>query len=231
MATGETRTTIQRLEIRMSKAPWEMTPSEIKTGMGEAPPPAPEQPKQAPWEMAWKAVRAFFVPEAPKVAPAPKKPAVAPSKGFDMDSYLRTTAQVESSNNPRAKASTSSATGLYQFTAGTWNDVTNKMNVTYTLADRKDPVKSEEVMREFTKRNVERAREDLGREPTHLDAYMYHFLGRSAPKVLQADEKAIAASLVTKAQAKANKSVFFDKDGRARTVKEVLDRYREKGFQ
>ena len=207
-----------------------------------------EQKQQEPWEMEWikkpiqaavdiveGAVKAFKEPwEMPWKAKATtpltpsRKAPVERSKGFDMEGYLKTTASVESGNNPAAKARTSSATGLYQFTAGTWNDMVNSMNLDYTLADRKDPVKSQEVMKAFTQRNVEKAKEDLGREPTHLEAYMYHFLGKSAPKVLKAGEDEVAANLVTKAQAKSNKSVFYDKDGKAKTVKEVLAKYRER---
>ena len=145
-----------------------------------------------------------------------------------MDSYLQTTAEVESSGNPNAKAKTSSAKGLFQFTAGTWNDMVNSMDLNYTLKDRADPEKAREVMRAFTSRNLEKAKKDLGREPTHVEVYMYHFLGRSAPKVLNAKEDEVAAELVTKAQARANKSVFYNKDGSAKTVKEVLDRYKER---
>lgn len=174
-----------------------------------------------PWDMPWKE-------KATTPSPTPVKPAVAPSKGFDMDSYIAKTAAVESSDNPNAKAKTSSAKGLFQFTAGTWNDMVNSLEKPYTLADRADPKKSEEVMREFTKRNVEKAKGVLGREPTQLDAYMFHFLGNSAPKFLKADGKELAYKQVTAAQAKANKSVFFDKEGRPKTVNEVVERYSER---
>lgn len=174
-----------------------------------------------PWERDWKQK------PAQPITPS-KKPAVAPSKGFDMDSYIRTTMDVESSGNPNAKAKTSSAKGLFQFTAGTWNDMVNSMGVNYTLNDRANPEKAKEVMQEFTSRNLERAKLDLGREPTHTEVYMYHFLGRSAPKVLNAKEDEVAANLVTKAQAKANKAVFYNKDGSAKTVGEVLSKYKER---
>lgn len=176
---------------------------------------------KAPWERDWKQK------PAQPITPVEKAP-VARSKGFDMDSYLKTTAAVESGNNPGIKAKESSATGLYQFTAGTWNDMVNSMGVNYTLNDRKDPEKAHEVMREFTSRNLEKAKKDLGRDPTHTEAYLYHFLGRSAPKVLSASEDAKAVDLVTKAQAKANKNVFFNKDGSARTVGDIVSRFKEK---
>ena len=174
-----------------------------------------------PWEMPWKE-------KATAPSPTPVKPAVAPSKGFDMDSYITKTAAVESGGNPNAKAKTSSAKGLFQFTAGTWNEMVDKLELPYTLADRTDPKKSEEVMRKFTEKNVVKAKEVLGREPTQLDAYMFHFLGNSAPKFLKADGRELAYKQVTAAQARANKAVFFNKDGTPKTVNEVVERYSER---
>lgn len=211
----------------MSKMPWEMSAEEIKEAIGERLPALDEKPVDArkmPWEMAYEEIRSFFKPKEIKIQPdkvEPKRP-----KGFDLETYMKTTAAVESGNNPTAKAKTSTATGLYQFTAQTWDDMVNKLGLNYTREDRKDVVKAETVMKEFTSRNVERAKADLGREPTHTDVYMYHFLGRSAPKLLQADENTPAVNHVTKAQARANSSVFYRKDGSTRTVKEVLEKYR-----
>lgn len=203
------------------KAPWEQDwiakPIQaVKEFVGDA-----VKAFKDPWEREWKQKPAL------PITPSPKAP-VAPSKGFDMDSYLQTTASVESSGNPNAKAKTSSAKGLFQFTAGTWNDMVNSMGMNYTLNDRTDPEKAKAVMKEFTSRNLEKAKSDLGREPTHAEVYMYHFLGRSAPKVLNAKEDEVAAELVTKAQARANKAVFYNKDGSAKTVGEVLSKYKER---
>lgn len=174
-----------------------------------------------PWEKTWKSKDT--VP-----SPTPKKPAVEAPRAFDMDYYIQTTAKVESGNNPNAAAKTSSAKGLYQFTAKTWNEMVNALDLPYTLKDRTDPKKSEEVMRAFTQRNVEKAKSDLGREPTHTEAYMYHFLGNSASRFLKASGNDEAYKHVTPAQARANKSVFFDKEGRPKTVNDILDRYNER---
>ncbi len=43
--------------------------------------------------------------------------------------YYRTLAMIESSGNPNAKASTSSASGLYQFTKGTWKNLVDQMGL------------------------------------------------------------------------------------------------------
>lgn len=154
--------------------------------------------------------------------PVSTKPA---TKQFDIKTYLTHLSSTESNNDPSAKSSTSSATGLYQFTGPTWMEIVNKLDLPYTLNDRKDPDKSEVVVKEFTKRNIEKAKNDLGREPTMTEAYMYHFVGRSAPKLLQAPPEASAADYITPSQAKANKSVFYNKDGSSKTVKEVISKY------
>ena len=204
-----------------------------------------EKPVEQPWEMSWvkkpiqavtefvnKAVDAVKEPwempwqkKATPVSTPPEKPAVAPSKGFSVDEYIQKTAVVESGNNPNAKAKKSSAVGLYQFTASTWMDMVNRMDLPYTLMDRKDPKKSEEVMRKFTEMNYEKAKKDLGREPTNVDVYMYHFLGNNASTLLKAKGDEVAYKQVSPAQARANKPVFFHEDGTPKTVNQVLERY------
>ena len=105
--------------------------------------------------------------------------------------------------------------------------MTRELGVEYTLEDRKDPEKAKQVMEAFTARNLEKARNDLQREPTQLEAYLYHFAGRSAPRLIKADPEDLAINHVTKAQAKANQSVFY-KNGKPLPVKEVIERFRNK---
>ena len=104
-------------------------------------------------------------------------------------------------------------------------DMVNRMDLPYTLMDRKDPKKSEEVMRKFTEMNYEKATKDLGREPTNVDVYMYHFLGNNASTLLKAKGDDVAYKQVSPAQARANKPVFFHEDGTPKTVNQVLERY------
>lgn len=216
----------------MSKMPWEMSSEEVRVASGAMapPPPAPkEDTNKKPWEMVFDEIRQFFSPSKPAVVPQQNtvsKPKPAP-QGFDMRKYINTVAAVESSGNPNAKAKTSSATGLFQFTAGTWRDMTRELGVEYTLEDRKDPEKAKHVMEAFTAKNLEKARNDLQREPTQLEAYLYHFAGRSAPKLIKADPEDLAINHVTKAQAKANQSVFY-KDGKPVKVGDVLERFGSK---
>ena len=178
-----------------------------------------------PWEMPWKQRAAPSQADARRV---PQQPAVS-----SIDKYIDILGGVESGNNPNAKAKTSSATGLHQFTEGTWMNMVNKLGLDYTLSDRKDPQKSREVTREFTKMNAQKAEQDLGRKPTMTDLYMYHFAGPTgAPKLLKAPPDAPAIEHASEGAVKANKPVFFHKvNGRytkPKTVEEVIATFRKK---
>ena len=175
-----------------------------------------------PWEMIWGATT------RPDVPPSPQ-PVKAPSQGFNLDEYLPKLSRIESGDNPDAKSKTSSATGLYQFTEATWKDANRQMGKGYSLADRKDPAKSQEVVAFFTQKNIDRAVEDLGRHPKEHELYMYHLLGRNgAGDMLQAPPDKPATSFATAKQAKANKGVFYKPDGSKRTVGEVLSMFKQK---
>ncbi len=141
-------------------------------------------------------------------------------------SYLQTIAQIESGGNPNAKAGTSSAAGMFQFTEGTWKDMTKKMGKNYTLEDRFDPQKSAEVAAFFTAQNKKTLEAGTGRAASNTDQYMAHFLGAGGAvkflNAMQQNPNAIAADMDPKAAA-ANKNIFYDKDGRARTLREVYD--------
>lgn len=146
--------------------------------------------------------------------------------GSDMTNYLKATALIESSGNPNAKADTSSATGMFQFIDSTWQETVKKMGKDYTLEDRKDPAKAAEVMEYFTKQNKQQIEKATGKEASNTDLYMAHFLGaEGATKFLQAKEanpNQSAAALNPKGAA-ANKTIYFDENGRARSVQEVYD--------
>lgn len=171
-----------------------------------------------PWEMDWQ--------ERPRGStPEPQKAPVALSKGFDMDDYVERVIKAESSGNPEAKSKTSSAVGLAQFTRATWLEQVAKQGKPYTLNDRKDPAKAREILRGFTQENLERARQQLGREPTGAEMYMYHFAPGKAKRLIEADPNVPATTLVSKAIAAANKPVFFHQENgkftRPRTIKEL----------
>ena len=86
--------------------------------------------------------------------------------------YFTKLAHVESNNNPLAKAKTSSAAGLYQFTKGTWEGLTKQLGLNYSLEDRFDPKKSREVVEAFTSQNERYLKNKLGREPNEAELYL-----------------------------------------------------------
>lgn len=146
--------------------------------------------------------------------------------------YYKTLAMVESSNNPNAKASTSSATGLYQFTEGTWTGLTKQLGLDYTLDDRKDPEKSRKVVEAFTKQNRNYLTRQLGKEPNQAELYLSHFLGMGGSSKLltklQENPNATVDTVATPNQIQANRSVFLNKDGTLKKTKDIYNWAAEK---
>ena len=160
---------------------------------------------------------------------APPKSATTPSSGTGMSSYLQKVAQVESGGNANAKAKSSTASGLFQFTEGTWQETTKAMGKNYSLEDRFDPQKSAEVAAYFTQKQKAQVEKGTGRDATDADLYMAHFLGAGgATKFLKAMDKnpnAPATEGADPKQIEANKSIFYEKggEGKLRTLQEVYD--------
>jgi len=179
-----------------------------------------EVKKVMPWEKKYAEL-----PGSTPVRPSYNFSAGAATGGFSMSKYTAALTAVESGGNDNAKAPTSSATGPHQFIESTWKETVDKMGANYTLADRTDRNKSTKVLQQFTKDNLEQAKQDLGRSPTMGEAYMYHFIGSSAPRLIKAPKNAPAKDYINADQYKANKAVFEGK-----TVGEVLQKY-EKRFK
>jgi muramidase (phage lysozyme) len=148
------------------------------------------------------------------------------SSSSDMQKYLQATALIESGGNANAKAGTSSAGGMFQFIDSTWTQMTKEMGKNYSLQDKFDPKKSAEVMEYFTQKQKAQLEKGTGRAASNTDLYMAHFLGAGgATKFLNAksqDPNQSAAMLDPKAAA-ANKSIYYDKAGKERSVQEVYD--------
>lgn len=201
--------------------------------------------------------------------PTPVRPAGAPAPevtsairhasartGVDF-SYLMAQASQESGFRPTARASTSSATGLYQFTDRTWLQMVRDHGAKYGLGElagqigrgerfkvgsdaarqeilalRDDPALSAAMAAEYAQANGAKLRQELGREPLAGDLYLAHFLGPSgAVKFLTALEQSpdASAASVLPAAAEANKSVFYARDdGRALSVAEIHGRISDK---
>ncbi len=187
----------------------------------------------------------------PMVLGALKRAAAKSGTSF---SYLLATAQRESGLDPTARAKTSSASGLFQFIDQTWLGmihrhgdkygageaaaaITRGKDGRYTVADpgvraeilalRDDPDLSAAMAGEYAGESRERLRDHLGREPSDGDLYAAHFLGAggavSLIKAREADPLGRAADRFPEAAA-ANRAIFFDQNGRARSLDEVYDR-------
>lgn len=148
------------------------------------------------------------------------------------DKYFEALAMIESSGNPNAKAPTSSAAGLYQFTKGTWNELVSRMGLDYTEDDRYDPEKSRIVVERFTQQNERYLQNALDREIKPNELYISHFLGMGgARKLLKAYEENPNVSvkgIVDPSSINANRNVFYDKDGNLKSVKQIYNWSKDK---
>jgi hypothetical protein len=165
---------------------------------------------------------------APTTPSTAAKTPVSQSAG-GMNSYLQKVAQVESGGKANAKAGTSTASGLFQFTEGSWKDTTKAMGKNYSLEDRFDPQKSAEVAKFYTERQKSQLEKGTGKEASEADLYMAHFLGAGgATKFLNAMAKnpnALATEGADPKQIEANKTIFYEEGGKGkmRTLQEVYD--------
>ncbi|MGC2083747.1 MAG: lytic transglycosylase domain-containing protein [Bradyrhizobium sp.] len=183
-----------------------------------------------------------------KVAGAIKQAADTVGASFE---YLLSTAKMESDFNPSAGASTSSAHGLYQFIDQTWlgtvkeaggqlgygqyaDAISKTSSGEYTVSDpsmrqaimklRDDPKASSSMAAALTQSNSFQLTGTLGRRPTDAELYMAHFMGvGGAAKLItsaQDTPRATAAQMFPGAAA-ANRPIFYDQDGNARSVSQV----------
>lgn len=172
--------------------------------------------------------------------------------------YLLGQAKIESSLNPTARAATSSATGLYQFIDQSWLAVINDhgadyglswasdaisqgSNGRYHVSDpelrqqildlRKHPETASVMAAEHAADNKAYLEKRLGREAEPADLYLAHFLGvGGASKFLAANDRApnaTAASLFP-AAARANRSIFYDRQGNARSFADIRAKFADK---
>lgn len=151
-------------------------------------------------------------------------------------SYLLNQAAAESNFEHDAKASTSSARGLYQFIDSTWLNIVERYGQDYGIKTdgkskeeildmRNDPEKSSFMAAAFALENEKFLNNKWGGKVGATELYFAHFLGASgAAKFLNAHDEnpsQRAADLFPQA-ARANKNVFFDaKSGKARTMSEL----------
>lgn len=189
-------------------------------------------------------------PATTATAAAPVRAAIAQAAqktGVDFD-YLLAQAKLESGLDPSARARTSSATGLYQFTSSTWLSTLDRHAADHGLewagaaieggavrdpamraqimALRADPQLASLMAGELANDNAAYLAGVLGRAPDHAELYLAHFLGADGAGrflgALAADPGQSAAAVLPQAAA-ANRPIFFGAGGAARSVGEVMD--------
>src|SRR5882762_5933191 len=187
-------------------------------------------------------------PSRLRIAGAIKQAASSTGASFE---YLLTTAKMESNFNPKAGASTSSAHGLFQFIDQTWlgtvkeagsqlgygkyaDAITRDSSGGYSVSDpsartavmklRDDPDAASSMAGVLTQSNSFKLTGKIGRRPTDAELYMAHFMGvGGAGKLISNAEdnpQASAARMFPNAAA-ANRSIFYDRSGNARSVSQV----------
>jgi len=130
--------------------------------------------------------------------------------------YMMQTAARESSFNPNAQAGTSSAKGLFQFTNGTAQ--------AYGLRDPFNPVANADAAARLAQDNA-KVLASAGHEATPPNLYAAHFLGSAGAtrflNGLRNNPNAPAASYVQESQARANRPIFYNRDGTPKTAGQV----------
>lgn len=140
--------------------------------------------------------------------------------------YLGRLRMKESGGDDSAAAGTSSARGRYQFTDETWTGVAKAHpELELTSEGRADPAQQERAIRAFTADN-EAVLKRNGVPVNDRTRYLSHFMGAGGAvtflTTMQQDPSIPAASVFGKAAA-ANPTIFYNKDGSARSLGEVFD--------
>lgn len=172
--------------------------------------------------------------------------------GVDFD-YLLRTAKRESGLESQAKATTSSAAGLFQFIEQTWLQTVKKYGSEFgldryadaidagangrhkvsdpalrqeILALRHDPEASSLMAGALTRESEAALEAALGRPASKGELYAAHFLGAGgAARLIEALGEAPGgqAAKLFPRAAAANKAIFYDDAGTPRTVAQVYD--------
>lgn len=192
---------------------------------------------------------------SPLVVSSVRQASRAASIDFGM---LMAQAKEESGFRVDAKASSSSATGLFQFINSTWLGLVQGYGAKYglsalaqqigsnsagqavvadpalrerILALRKDPLLSAALAAEYARANKGEIERALGRPAANADLYLAHFLGATGATALL---KAVAqngdavGAALLPGAAAANRSVFFGEDGHAKSVAEIYRSFAER---
>jgi hypothetical protein len=165
--------------------------------------------------------------------------------------YLLAQAKVESALNPLARAKTSSATGLFQFTSSTWLNVVRQhgdkvglsaeaaelkstnassSSVAKVLALRQEPAISAELAARFALDNAKQLNAAGHTSVGATELYLAHFLGAGGATTFLnglRDTPNQAAAKALPQAANANTSIFYD-GAAPRSYREIYDRFATK---
>jgi len=165
-------------------------------------------------------------------------------------SYLFNQARSESGLNPNAQAQSSSAGGLFQFIDQSWLGAVKTYGAKHGLgwaaqaitrrsdgrwkvdgavrdqvmALKTHPEASALMAAEFASDNAQGLQSSLGRAPRPADLYFAHFLGlEGATKFLKAADARpdASAAAIFPREARANRTIFYDGGGNARSLSQV----------
>ncbi|MDD4616785.1 MAG: transglycosylase SLT domain-containing protein [Alphaproteobacteria bacterium] len=173
-------------------------------------------------------------------------------------SYLVKKASQESSFDPSAKATTSSATGLFQFTSQTWLHMIKEYGADHGLGEyaaqitknsdgslrvanasakqailalRKDPSVSAVMAGELDKENAAYLEKKVGGKIGATELYLAHFLGANGASKFIKEMRAnptASAASVLPSAAAANDSIFYAKSGEARSLQQIYTKFAQK---
>jgi hypothetical protein len=177
--------------------------------------------------------------------------------GVDFD-YLVNQARTESSFRTDVEASTSSATGLYQFIDQTWLGMVSKHGSKHGLSEeanivkqdfqgryyvpndtqknailnlRKDPKIASLMAAEFASGNQKYLENKTGKNVNSTDLYLSHFLGAGgASKFINGMQSnpEQSAASLLHSAANANKNIFYKSDGSAKSLDQIYRNFEAK---
>ena len=153
-------------------------------------------------------------------------------KGLDQnpmatDAYKNRVRKIESGGNDLARSPLSSATGRYQFTKGTWQQMQKKYGKQDGTIGKPmtDPMAQEKLMSRLTDENRSLLNSSLGRSPKDYELYMAHQLGpEGAKKLINANDNALVTKSLIGSSPFQNPS-FLTKNKRPLTAIEARQKF------